>query len=203
MKLFYSPASPFARKVAVVVAEHGLGERVRQVTAATTPLNPNADIARSNPLAKIPTLVLEDGSALYDSPVICEYLDQLSGAPRLFPAAGAARWTALRRQALGDGLLDAALLLRYETFMRPEPLRWADWINGQRGKMNAALDAMEAEVPSLGEGFDIGHITFASACGYLDLRFADMAWRNGRPALSAWFARVSERPSLKATVPSA
>ena len=201
MKLYIASASPFARKVAVIVAEHGLGTRVELLPAATTPVSPNPDIARSNPLAKIPTLLLDDGSALYDSPVICEYLDHVSGAPRLFPPAGPARWSALRRQALADGLMDAAILLRYEGALRPEALRWPEWVAGQTGKVTASLEAMESDASITGDGFDIGHVGFASALGYLDFRFPDMNWRNGRPRLSAWFAKVSERPSLQSTVP--
>jgi len=203
MKLYVASASPFARKATIVVAEHGLGERVELLPAATTPVSPDPAIARSNPLVKIPTLVLDDGSALYDSPVICEYLDQVAGAPRLFPAAGPARWTALRRQALTDGLMDAAILLRYEGFLRPEPLRWPEWIAGQRAKVTAVLDAMERDAVALGVGFDIGHIGFVAALGYLDLRFPDFAWRTGRPALAAWFENISARPSVQSTLPSA
>src|SRR6187551_3249768 len=131
MKLYVSPASPFGRKAAVLVAEHALADRVTQENATASPVARNTDIARGNPLAKIPTLVLDDGTALFDSPVICEYLDALSGSPRFFPTSGTAKWTALKRQALADGLMDAALLLRYEMAMRPEPLRWPDWMAGQ------------------------------------------------------------------------
>lgn len=203
MKLYISSASPFARKAAVVVAEHGLGPRVELLSASTTPVKPDPDVARSNPLAKIPTLLLDDGTSLYDSPVICEYLDQLSGAPRLFPPAGPARWSALRRQALADGLMDAAILLRYEATLRPEAMRWPEWIAGQTGKVTAALDAMERDASITVDGFDIGHIGFASVLGYLDFRFAEMNWRNGRPRLSAWFAKMSQRPSLQSTAPKA
>ena len=203
MKLYVASASPFGRKASIVIAEHGLGPRVIQEPASVTPVNRNTDIARDNPLVKIPTLVLDDGSSLYDSPVICEYLDQLGGAPRFFPAAGPARWTALRRQALCDGLMDAAILLRYEQALRPEALRWPEWIAGQTAKVSGALDALEAEAGTFGDAFDIGHIATACALGYLDLRFAQMGWRNGRPALAAWFETVSKRPSLIATLPKA
>ena len=171
--------------------------------APVTPVNRNNDIARDNPLVKIPTLVLDDGSSLYDSPVICEYLDHLSGAPRFFPAAGPARWTALRRQALCDGLMDAAILLRYEQALRPEALRWPEWIAGQTAKVTGALDALEGEVGSFGTDFDIGHIACACALGYLDLRFGQMGWRTGRARLATWFETVSQRPSLAATLPKA
>ncbi|MEP6702586.1 MAG: glutathione S-transferase N-terminal domain-containing protein, partial [Betaproteobacteria bacterium] len=172
MKLYVASASPFGRKASIVIDELGLGSRVHQEPATVTPVSRNEEIARDNPLAKIPTLILDDGSSLFDSPVICEYLDSLSDAPRFFPSESPARWIALRRQALADGLMDAAILLRYESVLRPEPLRWADWIAGQKTKVMAALDAMEADAPAFGSGFDIGHIATACAVGYLDLRFA-------------------------------
>ena len=203
MKLYVSPASPFGRKASVVIAELGLGNRVIQEPATVSPITRNADVARGNPLAKIPTLLLDDGSALFDSPVICEYLDSLSGSPRFFPAAGAAKWSALRRQALADGLMDAAILLRYEGAMRPEALRWAEWTAGQNTKVTSALDAMEDDAVALGAGFDIGHLTYACALGYLDLRFADLGWRKGRSKLAAWFETVNARPSMVATTPRA
>jgi glutathione S-transferase len=201
MKLYVSSASPFGRKASITIAECGLESRVRQEPASVTPIKRNEEVARDNPLGKIPTLVLDDGSALYDSPVICEYLDSLGEEPRIFPKSGPARWTALRRQALADGLMDAAILLRYEMALRPEALRWGEWTAGQQAKLTGALDAMEAEAPSYGDGFDIGHVTTACAVGYLDLRFPELPWRNGRPALAAWFENVSRRPSLISTFP--
>ena len=203
MKLYVSSASPFGRKASITIAELGLGARIVQQPATVSPINRNDEIASGNPLAKIPTLVLDDGTSLYDSPVICEYLDHLSGAPRFFPAAGPARWSALRRQALADGLMEAAVLLRYEQSLRPEALRWPDWITGQSAKITGALDAMESEAAGYGAAFDIGHIACACALGYLDLRYGHLHWRNVRPALAAWFGVVSERPSLVATMPKA
>ena len=201
MKLYVSPASPFGRKASVVLSELGLEARVKQEPATVSPVSRNDEVARDNPLVKIPTLVLDDGSTLFDSPVICEYLDSLSEEPRFFPSEGPARWTALKRQALADGLMDAALLLRYEQALRPEPLRWVDWMSGQQAKIVSALDAMEADAPAYGEGFDIGHVATACALGYLDLRFGYLAWRDGRPKLAAWFAEASKRPSLISTFP--
>ena len=201
MKLYVSPTSPFGRKPAIIIAELGLEARVRQEPATVSPVSRNDEIARDNPLGKIPTLVLDDGSALFDSAVICEYLDSLSGEPRFFPASGPARWSALKRQALADGLMDAAVLLRYEQALRPEPLRWVDWMAGQQAKVMGALDALEAEAGGWRDRFDIGHIATACASGYLDLRFGNLQWRTGRPNLAAWFAEVSKRPSLISTFP--
>ena len=199
MKLLYSPASPYARKVLVLAHETGLIDRIAVTAATASPTGSAAEVAAHNPLGKIPALVLEDGTALYDSRVICEYLDGLSDGPHLFPA-GAARWDALTRQALADGLLDAALLTRYERVLRPEERRWDAWDAGQIGKITAALDrfeALAADLPAL----DIGTVAMACALGYLDLRFSDLAWRNGRPALAAWFAVVERAPAMAATVP--
>ena len=201
MKLYVNPASPFARKVSITIAELGLGAQVQEQTATVSPITRNEEIARDNPLTKIPTLILNDGTALFDSPVICEYLDHASGTPRLFPPAGPARWAALRRQALADGLMDAAILMRYESVLRTETLRWPEWLDGQKRKITGALDAMEKDGAGLGAGFDIGHISFACALGYLDLRFDHFQWRGGRPALAAWFAVMNQRASVAATTP--
>ena len=199
MKLPYSPASPYARKVLVLAHETGLIDRIAVTVAGASPTGPSAEVAAHNPLGKIPALVLEDGAALYDSRVICEYLDNLSAGPRLFPE-GAARWDALTRQALADGLLDAALLTRYERVLRPEPHRWDAWEAGQVGKIRAALDRFESLVGGM-PALDIGTVALGCALGYLDLRFPDLAWREGRPAVAAWYAEFERRPSMEATVP--
>jgi glutathione S-transferase len=203
MKLWYSPASPFARKVRASALELGLGGRIELAVVTVQPSKPNLELARENPLIKIPALKTDDGSVLYDSRVICEYLHALAGGGRLFPAAGAARWDALRRQALGDGIMDAGILRRYELAQRPEALHWADWLAGQQAKVDHGLDAAEREARGWGEAFDIGHITLACALGWLDFRFPDAGWRAARPQLAAWFERISARPSLAQTAPHA
>lgn len=199
MKLFYSPASPYARKVLVVAQELGIALEVVQVGANPAGA-PDPALAAANPLAKIPALLRDDGVAIHDSRVICEYLDSLAGKP-LTPPAGEARWSVLTEVSAADGLLDAALLARYEVALRPEPLRWPDWIAGQMGKIDRALDlfeagARDAENPSLAD------IAVACALGYLDFRFAAHDWRASRPKLAAFFAAISERPSLKSTAPA-
>ncbi|HKI65209.1 MAG TPA: glutathione S-transferase [Burkholderiales bacterium] len=203
MKLWHSGPSPFARKVRICAIELGLAARIEEIAVTVAPNKPNLELARENPLIKVPALEAEDGSVLYDSRVICEYLDALAGGNRLFPAAGAARWQALRRQALGDGVMDAGILRRYELALRPEALRWADWLAGQQAKIDHGLDAAEREAGGWGEAFDIGHLTLACALGWLDFRFPDSGWRNARPQLGAWYARLSARPSLAQTTPSA
>jgi len=203
MKLHYSQTSPYARKVLVVAHERGLAERIELMTALTSPLNPHAEAVRDNPnpLAKIPSLTLDDGSALYDSRVIAEYLDQIAGA-KLFPPPGPHRWTALRQQALADGLLDAAILIRYERVLRPEDKRWSDWIDGQYGKIRRALDAFEGDVAGLEKMLTIGTVSAACALGYLDFRFGDLNWRASRTRLTSFYDKFSERPSMMATRPS-
>jgi len=198
MKLYFNPASPYVRKVRVTAHELGLGDRIELISITLTPVSPHEALRASNPIGKIPALVLDDGTALYDSPVVCEYLDALAGGNRIFPAAGAARWTALRRQAIADGIMDAAVLTRYEEAVRPKELRWQAWVDGQFLKIRTALDVLEKE--NLAGAFDIGTLSIACALGYLDLRFASEGWRASRPRLASWDAAISKRPSLAATM---
>src|SRR4030095_4202650 len=155
MKLRVNKASPFARKARILVRETGLAGRLEEVETAVSPVAPNEDLARENPLIKIPALVTDNGELLYDSTVICEYLDTLHGGRKIFPAAGPQRFSALRRQALTDGMLDAAVLGRSEMAGRPEALRWKDWIEGQKRKVFGGLTALEAEASSWSSDFDI------------------------------------------------
>jgi glutathione S-transferase len=200
MQLHYNVASPFVRKVMAVAIETGQAERLEQAKRLPSPVAPVAELTADNPLGKIPCLVTDDGMALYDSRVICEYLDSLHDGARMFPAAGPARWTALRRQALGDGIMDAGILARYETFLRPEAHRWAEWIDHQKQKFRRGLDALEREAAGL-DAVDIGTITIACALGYLDFRYPDEGWRASRPQLAAWLERFAERPSIATTAP--
>lgn len=199
MKLHYSPTSPYVRKVMVAAIEAGVADKVEQVAAGASPIQANDTLNADNPLGKVPCLVAE-GMALFDSRVICEYLDSVGGKT-LFPAAGAARWTALRRQAQGDGLLDAALLARYETALRPGDKLWPEWRDGQKAKMARALDAFEAEADKLGDTVDIGTIAVACALGYMDFRYDSDGWRSTRPKLAAWFETFAKRPSMTSTEP--
>jgi glutathione S-transferase len=203
MKLYLSPLSPFARKVRVLARETGLAARIEEVPVTVSPVKANAEVGRANPLMKVPTLVLDDGAVLFDSPVICEYLDSLHSGSKLFPPAGPARWTALRLQAAGDGILEAAVLVRYETALRPKELQWADWIAGQREKWHAGLDLLERSAATLAGELTIGGITAACALGYLDFRYGDEDWRASRPALARWYEAFAKRESLRATVPAA
>jgi glutathione S-transferase len=193
--LRYSPASPYARKIRIAADILGLADRIE--IAGVDLADPADSIRVQNPLGKIPALVLEDGSSLYDSRVIAEYLDHLAGGDKLFPADPARRFAALRLQALGDGICDAALLVRYEVASRPEALRYEGFVELQQGKMNRALKGLEAAPPR--GAVDIGHIALATALGYLDLRF-EGAWRAGHPRLVAWLdAFAKNTPSFEAT----
>jgi len=203
MRARINPASPFARKVRIVTRELNLTGRIEEIETSVSPVAPNSDLARANPLMKIPALILDDGTTLYDSRVICEYLDSLGAAPHLFPAAGIERWNALRLQALCDGILDAAVNTRYESAVRPEALRWKDWIAGQRAKIDGGVEALDREQPGWGQSFGIGQIGAACVLGYLDFRYPDIDWRAGNPRLKGWYEEVSKRPSVRDTIPKA
>ena len=201
MRLYYSPTSPYARKVRVLAIETGLDKKIELVNVALTPIAPNSDVDKHNPIGKVPALSVK-GMDLFDSPVICEYLDNQHKGRKLFPRKGRERWMALRQQAMGDGLLDAALLARYEGFLRPEGKRWLEWTEGQMRKIDGVLDQLEAEAKSLKGKPNIGNIAVACALGYLDFRFADHDWRAKHPRLAKWYASFGKLPSMKATVPA-
>lgn len=202
MRLWFNPASPFARKVRIVAREAGLAEKIEELSIPVSPVKPHAELALENPLVKIPALTTPDLGTLYDSAVICEYLDSLHRGTPLFPKAGPQRWRALRLQALGDGILEAAVLVRYENAWRPQALQWSDWIAGQLGKVRGGLSALEREAAGWDDSFAIGQITAASVLGYLDFRFPQEAWRGSCPALALWYESIVRRPSVKATVPA-
>jgi glutathione S-transferase len=199
MKLHWSPKSPYVRKVMVCAHELGIVEDLTLVRSVAAMLKPNAALMVDNPLSKIPTLVLEDGTVLFDSAVICEYLDTLAHGS-LFPARGDPRWQALRWHAFGDGVLDALILWRNER-ERAAPLPVL--MDAFELKTRASLSRLEAESTALAEApLAIGHIAIACALGYLDYRFGDFGWREQAPRLAAWYRAVSERPSFAATAPA-
>jgi glutathione S-transferase len=199
MKLHWSPRSPFVRKVMVVVHELGLAGRITCVRTVAAMTKPHAELMRDNPLSKIPTLVLDDGTVIYDSPVICEYLDALDGASKLHPTEPKARLVALRRQALGDGFLDMLVQLRDER-MRTNP---SDAHKSSAAVRKAAvLQSLDQEAAALSAApFGIGHIAVGCALSYLDFRYADEDWRKGHPRIARWHATFAARPSVRATQP--
>lgn len=197
LKLHWSPRSPFVRKVMIVAHELGLIEQLDCLRTVAATTQPHEVLMRDNPLSKIPTLVLADGTVIYDSPVICEYFDSLHKGPKLFPASMPERMTALRRQALGDGMLDFLLLWRNEL---TRPTQSEAHLNTYRVKRRNALESLEAEAGTLERTpFSIGHIAIGCALSYIDFRFADDGWRETHPKLAAWHATIAARPSFKAT----
>ena len=196
MKLRHSPASPFVRKVLVVAHELGLVGRIEIDTVTRSAAYPHQMVVPENPLMKIPALVTDDGQVLFDSRVICEYLDTLADGGRFFPADGPARWTALRRQALGDGIADAVILCSYEQ-RRPEDRRWSGWTDAQTLKVHQGLAAAEAE--GLSGPLRIGQVAIACAISYLDLRFPEDGWRERHPRLAAWYRDMEQLPAMQAT----
>jgi glutathione S-transferase len=200
VKLRHSATSPFVRKVLVLAHEVGLADRIEIVP--TDAWSETTDLVAQNPLSKVPTLVLDDGQVLYDSPVICEYLDGLhAGEPRL-PREGAERWAALRLQALADGMMESAVAIFVERVRRPEDKRWAANIEREQATLGRALDYLDRDVAGLSaEPPHLGVIAVACALGYLDLRGAVADWRAGRPTLAAWFEAFAARPSMRATAP--
>lgn len=196
MKLHLSPASPYARKTLLAAAELGLLDQIELVRATATPTATESPLDPLNPLAKIPTLELASGEALFDSRVIVAYFESLS-EKRLTPASGKARFLALRHEAAADGMNDAALLLRYETFLRPEPLRWSAWSEGQTRKIRQALHFLAGLDYDLEDNIGLGEIATYCALEYLDFRFPEIAWRTEYPALAVMFEAVSARPAVQ------
>jgi glutathione S-transferase len=197
MKLHWSPRSPFVRKVMVAAHELGLADRIETVRTVASAENPPRQLLPDNPLAKIPTLVLEDGTVLYDSLLIIEYLDTLAGGGRLIPAAGPARFLELRRHALANGFLDMLILWRAER-AKQQPL--PALMDAFALKLDAVLPALEAEIDAIAAApVGVAQITLAIAGDYLDFRFADLGWRDRCPRLAAWQARFAQRPSMLAT----
>ena len=202
MKLVSVTASPFVRKARVLILELGLQDTVLlQDPGAVTPVSNNEELNAINPLGMVPALELDDGSILTNSPLICEYLNQIADGP-FYPTDAVRRLQTLGLQALGDGILDISVAMRYETALRPEALRWQDWIDHQRQKITRALDALESRCPQFEASPLIGEITIACTLGYRDFRYADDDWRAGRPALTQWYEAIMQRESLQQTIPS-
>jgi glutathione S-transferase len=200
MKLLCGPTSPFVRKVLVTLHELGRANSVELVTCAVSATAANPDVVAHNPIGKIPTLLLDDGSSLYDSTVICEYLAEQAGDRRLFPDAPR-RWRALRLNALADGLIIAGVLVRNEAG-RPADKRFEPIAQAQLTKVHNCVARLGVEAPTLErDAPTIGELAVAGALGWLDVRMTEMNWRDGRPELAAWYECVAQRPSLQHTLP--
>jgi glutathione S-transferase len=198
MKLCFSKASPYVRKVSVVLIETELDDGVEKITSNVW--DPESEISNYNPLGKVPTLILDDTTVLYDSPVICEYLDSLHDGEKLFPLSSTNRWKALRLQALGDGMIDAGIIALLES-RRSKELINKKWIKRQILVASRVLDNLESELEDLQNGFNIGHISIACSLGWFDFRFSDFEWRKDHPGLADWFEIISDRSSMIKTMP--
>jgi glutathione S-transferase len=202
MKLHWSPRSPFVRKIMIAAHELGLTDQLDCVRTVVATATPHQGLLAENPLSKLPTLVADDGTVVYDSPVILDYLDHLEGAPKLHPREPKARLLAMRRQALGDGMLDFLLLWLFERG-KPEAKQTPEVIAAFRVKLAASLDILEKEANELAAApFDVGQLTIGVALGYVDFRFPAEDWRATHPKLAAWYASFLQRPSVQANIPS-
>jgi glutathione S-transferase len=200
MKLYWSSRSPYVRKVMVTAHECGLADQIEREAIVVSAYLPNTDMLKKNPLGKIPTLILDDDSAVYDSRVICEYLDNQHDGSPLFPRTWPERLEALRFQATGDGMLDMLIMRLYEDRVRNDAQRSEELVGALQGKLSASLDSLDTAVATLQKlPFGIGHIAIGSALSYMDFRFADDNWRENRTALAQWHGTFRARPSVIAT----
>ncbi len=200
MKLIHAQASPFVRKVVVLLQETGQAGDVELVPVTTTPLTPADEARGANPLGRIPALVREDGPTLYDSRVICAYLDDRAGG-KLYPK-GAGRWDTLVLEATADGIMDSAVSMSYEKRLRPPERIWPDWLEAQAGKIRSGCAALnERWMSHLSGPLDMGQLAVACALGYVDFRHPDLGWRTGNDDLAAWFREFESRPSMMLTKP--
>lgn len=201
MILHHSPRSPFVRKVMIFVHETGLDGRIQKVRSITNMLIPNRPLMEFNPWSRIPTLVTDEGQVLFDSDVICEYLDTQHQGPKLHPQAPEWRWKCLRWRAFGSEMLDALILWRNER-ERPPERQLAMLIDAFTLKVNTGLQFLEREVDELKRApFSVGHIAIGCALGYMDLRFADLEWQRRHPNLAGWQKEFKQRPSVQITEP--
>jgi glutathione S-transferase len=198
MRLLYQSHSPYARKVLVAAHEIGLADQLEVIHHETSPTLRNDDVFALNPLGKVPVLIGDDGTVLFDSSVICEYLDGLHHGRPLIPADPRRRFIALRHQAIAMGIADAGIAVRWETTRRPEAFRWAPLRDGHLQKVVAACDFLEAQLDHE-PAVDIGDIALATALSWIEFREVH-AFRHGRPRLASWYQRISERPSMMATL---
>jgi glutathione S-transferase len=201
MKLTFSPASPFARKVRIAAIELGLIDQIEFVPATVTPGTPNDDYSKIHPLKKLPVLILDNGETVVDSYVIVEYLDELAGGGKLIPPSGPARWKVKSDHSLLQGMLDSMLLCRYEALVRPEPLRWQAWSDDHWHRAWLGMARFENQPEMLARPLDIAQIALTCVLSYADFRFSDCGWRKAYPRLDAFHQKMLERPSVKLSLP--
>ena len=201
MKLTYSPASPFARKVRIAAIETGVIDKIEFTPATVAPGQANEEYSKITPLKKLPVLILDNGDVILDSYVIVEYLDELAGGGKLIPACGPERWKVKSDHSLLQGMLDSMLLCRYEAMVRPEPLRWKAWSDDHWNRAWTGMARFENKPDVLSGPFNIAQIGLVCVLGYADFRFADSGWRKAYPKLDAFHQKMLERPSVKISVP--
>jgi len=201
MKLTFSPASPFARKVRITAIELGLIGRIEFVPTTVVPGTPNEEYSKIYPMKKLPALILDNGDVIVDSYVIVEYLDELAGGGKLIPASGALRWKVKSDHSLLQGMLDSMLLCRYENMVRPEALRWMAWSDDHWNRAWKGMSRFEQQPDMLSRPLDISQIALTCVLGYADFRFADCGWRKAYPKLDAFHQKMLERPSVKISQP--
>src|SRR3984885_11010247 len=203
MKLTFSAASPFARKVRIAAIELGLIDKIEFVPAAVVPGQPNDEYSKINPLKKLPALILDNGDVIIDSYVIVEYLDELAGGGKLIPASGPTRWQVKTDHSLLQGMLDSMLLCRYEKMVRPQGLQWQAWSDDHWNRAWSGMARFEKRDDVLNGPLTIAQIGLVCVLGYADFRFADCGWRKAYPKLDAFNKKMLERPSVKISVPPA
>jgi glutathione S-transferase len=201
MKLSFSPASPFARKVRIAAIETGLIDKIEFMPATVAPGQANEEYARITPLKKLPVLILDNGDVILDSYVIVEYLDELAGGNKLIPASGPTRWQVKTDHSLLQGMLDSMLLCRYEKMVRPQGLQWQAWSDDHWNRAWTGMARFENKPDVLSRPFDIVQIGLVCVLVYADFRCADSGWRKAFPKLDAFHQRMLERPSVKISVP--
>jgi glutathione S-transferase len=201
MKLTFSAASPFARKVRIAALELGLIDKIEFIPTTVVPGTPNDDYSKIHPLKKLPVLILDNGDIIVDSYVIVEYLDELAGGGRLIPASGPLRWKVKTEHSLLQGMLDSMLLCRYENMVRPEPLRWKAWSDDHWNRAWLGMARFEQQGDLMSRPFDIGMIGLTCVLGYADFRFADCGWRKAYPKLDTFYQKILQRPSVKVSMP--
>jgi glutathione S-transferase len=204
MKLTFSPASPFARKVRIAAIELGLINRIELVTVKVAPTEPNDQYMHDiNPVKKLPALILDNGDVIVDSYVIVEYLDELAGGGKLIPASGPTRWQVKTNHSILQGMLDSMLLCRYESVLRPQDLRWQAWSDDHWNRVVQGMAHFERKADVLNGPFDVAQINLVCVLGYADFRFPEHDWRKTNPKLAAFHEKLLQRPSVSVSLPPA